>query len=74
MRCMIVAHVVGDSLHGASVAIFRCQTHDYPVDRPSASEGLDPMWPIGRIEQATEEALQKIALAAAAPLPNFGLR
>lgn len=67
MKCVIGAHVIGDSLHGGSVAVFRCQTHDYPVDRPSASEGLDPMCPIGRIEQATEEALKKIAEAAISP-------
>lgn len=66
MKCLIVAHVVSDGqLHGASVGVFRCQTHDYPVDRPSAAEGLDPLCPIGRIEQATEEALERIAGAEA---------
>jgi hypothetical protein len=65
VKCLIIAHVVSDGrLHGASVGVFRCQTHDMPVDRPSVAEGLDPMCPIGRIEQATEEALARIAAAA----------
>lgn len=46
---------------GESVAYAQCETHAYALGRATAA--LPDMCPIGRIEQAVDEGLEKIACA-----------
>jgi hypothetical protein len=62
-RCEIITYVVTDGTTGggAARAEHKCQTHDMPI----ASIHLpgNELCPIGKIEEATEAALAKIAAA-----------
>ena len=61
--CRILAsHSAGP--FGQGVAVFRCEEHGIAMEGPVDTHTLCP---IGRIEQATEEALKKIAEAAISP-------
>ena len=62
MKCHIIAFAVSDpGNHGMGRAAFRCEAHNWQVDGPV---GAGDLCPIGRIEQATEEALKMLSDAA----------
>ena len=69
MRCSIICHTTSYShlpnSYGAETNVVTvCETHKwtFPEGQPT---GAGDFCPIGRIEQATEEALEKIAAAKA---------
>ena len=66
MECRMISYVVSESrgvygqgqgVYSCGVAATRCETHNYDFGTTIASTS---MCPIGRIEQATEEAIAKI--------------
>jgi len=59
MKCIIMGYPSPTGPHGP--AKFRCETHNIPLELRATS-----LCPIGRIEQATEEALKKIEYATEA--------
>lgn len=62
MHCTMVAYVLSTRPFEAGTAACRCVTHNWDMGNIPAVSGL--LCPLGRIEQATEEALAKIAEAA----------
>jgi DhnA family fructose-bisphosphate aldolase class Ia len=67
MRCVVVGRVVYDGpmdsrqINSPARAVYECETHGMPM----ASMHLpgDDRCPIGKLEDATEAALEKIAAA-----------
>lgn len=64
-RCRIVGHAIPGP-GGVYTAGFRCETHAMPMENPQVTtqSGDEIFCPIGRIEQATEKAIERINAAA----------
>ena len=63
-RCQIMSYMVPEGplyyANAATVAVSRCETHNWDFGRAPVTNGLCPL---GRIEEATEEAIAKIKAA-----------
>ena len=61
--CKLVSnYVIGQPALGPLKVVTKCETHSFTVDDPVSAHG--GLCPIGRIEKAIEEGLDKIAIAA----------
>lgn len=73
-ECRIISYVVPEGppyyVNGTMRAVHRCEVHNFDVADPYAAGDLCP---IGRIEKATDEAIEKINAAKNCGL-LFGIR
>lgn len=61
MKCDVISYMVLDvnASFGMGKAVTQCKTHNWLFDGPATE-----LCPIGRIEQATEEAIARIKAVA----------
>ena len=63
MKCQFMSYALSTEPFGEAKARTQCMTHNWPMEYPISTE---TMCPIGRIEEARDQALVSIAAALAA--------
>ena len=61
MKCELESYMICSEPFGEAKTQTMCRTHNWPLD--SLPVSTNTLCPIGRIEQATEEAIEKIRAA-----------